>query len=225
MPPGVAEGPISRRHSVVRTYGMSETAVGCVYDGRPLDGVRMRIDDGRVVLGGATVAKGYRNPVDPDPFVESGWFRTDDVGTVDDSGVSTVLGRADDAISTGGLTVLPQLVEAAMASHRRSPKCGVRRRRRTAGSTGRGGGRGDARKCRPDACRYPRARRNESGHHRGAQGDSRRRRDSASRYRQGGPASAGGPVRRLRPLFATYGPRFGFSSSSFGGRRSSSGRW
>ena len=85
----------------------------------------MRIDDGRVVLGGATVAKGYRNPVDPDPFVESGWFRTDDVGTVDDSGVLTVLGRADDAISTGGLTVLPQLVETAMASHHAVAECVV----------------------------------------------------------------------------------------------------
>ena len=75
----------------------------------------MRIDDGRVVLGGATLAKGYRNPVDPDPFAEPGWFRTDDLGVVDDSGVLTVLGRVDDAISTGGLTVLPQLVEAALA--------------------------------------------------------------------------------------------------------------
>ena len=50
---------------MVRTYGMSETAGGCVYDGVPLDGVRVRIDDGRVALGGATLAKGYRNPVSP----------------------------------------------------------------------------------------------------------------------------------------------------------------
>ena len=77
----------------------------------------MRIDDGRVVLGGATLAKGYRNPVQPDPFADAGWFRTDDVGAVDDSGVLRVLGRADDAISTGALTVLPQLVEAALATH------------------------------------------------------------------------------------------------------------
>ncbi len=116
MPPGVAERARVAGIPVVRTYGMSETAGGCVYDGLPLDGVHMRIDDGRVILGGSTLAKGYRNPVDPDPFIEPGWFRTDDVGTVDDSGVLTVLGRVDDAISTGGLTVLPQLVEAAMAA-------------------------------------------------------------------------------------------------------------
>ena len=125
MPAGVAQRAAAAGIPVVRTYGMSETAGGCVYDGLPLDGVRLRIDDGRVVLGGATLAKGYRNPVDPDPFVEPGWFRTDDVGSVDDSGVLTVLGRVDDAISTGGLTVLPQLVEAAVASHDDVAECVV----------------------------------------------------------------------------------------------------
>lgn len=127
MPQGVAESAAAAGISVVRTYGMSETAGGCVYDGVALDGVRVRIDDGaegsatsnqgRVVLGGVTVAKGYRNPVRPDPFAEPGWFRTDDIGTVDDSGVLRILGRVDDAISTGGLTVLPQLVEVALATH------------------------------------------------------------------------------------------------------------
>jgi o-succinylbenzoate---CoA ligase len=125
MPAGVAERALAAHIPVVRTYGMSETAGGCVYDGLPLDGVRMRIDDGRVALGGATLAKGYRNPIDPDPFVEPGWFRTDDVGAVDDSGSLTVLGRVDDAISTGGLTVLPQLVEAAVASHEAVAECVV----------------------------------------------------------------------------------------------------
>lgn len=125
MPAGVADRALTAGIPVVRTYGMSETAGGCVYDGRPLDGVLVRIDDGRVVLGGATLAKGYRNRVDPDPFAEPGWFRTDDVGTVDDSGVLSVLGRVDDAISTGGLTVLPQLVETAVASHDAVSECVV----------------------------------------------------------------------------------------------------
>jgi O-succinylbenzoic acid--CoA ligase len=111
--------------NVVRTYGMSETAGGCVYDGVPLDGVRLRIDDGRIVIGGPTLAKGYRNPPDPDPFAEAGWFRTDDLGVVDDSGVLSVLGRADDAISTGGLTVLPQPVEAALRTHPAVADCAV----------------------------------------------------------------------------------------------------
>jgi len=112
--------------AVVRTYGMSETAGGCVYDGVPLDGVLLRVPaDGRIVMGGATLAKGYRNPVDPDPFAEPGWFRTEDLGTLDEAGVLTVLGRADDAISTGGLTVLPQPVEAALCTHPTIGDCAV----------------------------------------------------------------------------------------------------
>lgn len=125
MPAAVAERARAAGISVVRTYGMSETAGGCVYDGRPLDGVRVRIDDGQIVLGGATLAKGYRNPVSPDPFAEPGWFRTDDIGTVDDAGVLTVLGRVDDAISTGGLTVFPQLVETTLTSHPAVADCAV----------------------------------------------------------------------------------------------------
>jgi o-succinylbenzoate---CoA ligase len=111
---------------VVRTYGMSETAGGCVYDGVPLDGVDVRIGDGgRITIGGVTLAKGYRNPQDPDPFAEPGWFHTDDIGAVDDSGVLNVLGRVDDVISTGGLTVLPQPVEAALRTHPAVADCAV----------------------------------------------------------------------------------------------------
>ena len=125
-PRPVLDAAASAGISVVRTYGMSETAGGCVYDGVPLDGVKVRVDaDGRIVLGGPTLAKGYRNPPDPDPFAEPGWFRTDDVGVVDDSGVLSVLGRVDDAISTGGLTVLPQPVEAALRTHPAVADCAV----------------------------------------------------------------------------------------------------
>ncbi|OBJ52103.1 o-succinylbenzoate--CoA ligase [Mycobacterium sp. 1423905.2] len=125
-PQGVLDAAAAAGVAVVRTYGMSETAGGCVYDGVPLGGVLVRIAaDGRVVLGGATLAKGYRNPVQPDPFAEPGWFCTDDLGVVDQAGVLTVLGRADDAISTGGLTVLPQLVEAALDTHPAVADCAV----------------------------------------------------------------------------------------------------
>jgi O-succinylbenzoic acid--CoA ligase len=124
-PRPVLDAAASAGVTVVRTYGMSETAGGCVYDGVPLDGVKVRVDDGRIVLGGPTLAKGYRTPPHPDPFAEAGWFRTDDIGVVDDSGVLSVLGRVDDAISTGGLTVLPQLVEAALRTHPAVADCAV----------------------------------------------------------------------------------------------------
>jgi o-succinylbenzoate---CoA ligase len=125
-PQRVLDGAAAAGITVVRTYGMSETAGGCVYDGLPLDGVRLKVPaGGRIVIGGATLAKGYRNPVDPDPFADPGWFRTDDLGALDDAGVLTVLGRADDAISTGGLTVLPQPVEAALCTHLAVGDCAV----------------------------------------------------------------------------------------------------
>ncbi|WP_220126950.1 o-succinylbenzoate--CoA ligase [Rhodococcus spelaei] len=111
--------------TVVRTYGMSETCGGCVYDGVPLDGVRVRIaEDARVLLGGPVLASGYRRLPDHPAFAEPGWFRTDDSGTVTD-GVLRVLGRLDEAISTGGLTVVPQVVEAALAGHPAVAECAV----------------------------------------------------------------------------------------------------
>ncbi|MDP9166003.1 MAG: o-succinylbenzoate--CoA ligase [Actinomycetota bacterium] len=125
MPTSIGDGAAAAGIRVIRTYGMSETAGGCVYDGVPLDGVRLRIDEGRVILGGDTLAKGYRNPTEPDPFAEPGWFHTNDAGAVDASGVLRVLGRIDDAIGTGGLTVLPQLVEAALGTHPAIADCAV----------------------------------------------------------------------------------------------------
>ncbi|WP_241386463.1 o-succinylbenzoate--CoA ligase [Rhodococcus sp. CH91] len=103
--------------TVVRTYGMSETCGGCVYEGVPLDGVHVRVDDdSRVWLGGTTLASGYRGLPDHPAFAVPGWFRTDDAGTLED-GVLRIRGRLDEAISTGGLTVVPQVVEAVLAEH------------------------------------------------------------------------------------------------------------
>ncbi|MGV8875299.1 MAG: o-succinylbenzoate--CoA ligase [Rhodococcus sp. (in: high G+C Gram-positive bacteria)] len=109
---------------LVRTYGMSETAGGCVYDGVALRDVAVRIDNGRVVLGGRTLASGYRGLPNHPAFAEPGWFRTDDAGTVVD-GVLSISGRLDEAISTGGLTVVPQVVEAALATHPAVLECAV----------------------------------------------------------------------------------------------------
>lgn len=126
MPAGIAEKASAAGIFVVRTYGMSETAGGCVYDGVPLRGVEVAVnDDGRISLGGPTVAAGYRNPVTPDPFGNPGWFRTDDIGVVDAAGVLRIIGRADDAISTGGLTVMPGVVETALATHPAVDECAV----------------------------------------------------------------------------------------------------
>jgi O-succinylbenzoic acid--CoA ligase len=105
---------------VVTTYGMSETAGGCIYDGRALDVSRVQLEgDGRIRLGGATLARGYLG--DPDLTARSfsegmnggAWFRTDDVGHFDE-GRLVVDGRIDDLVNTGGLKVVPRLVEEAL---------------------------------------------------------------------------------------------------------------
>lgn len=118
-PPDLAAAARAAGLSITTTYGMSETAGGCVYDGTPLPGVQVRLIDvdphtgvGRVELGGPTVALGYRDLPEHPAFTTPGWFRTDDLATFD--GRLTVVGRADEAISTGGLTVLPQVVEAVI---------------------------------------------------------------------------------------------------------------
>ncbi|MGW0008041.1 o-succinylbenzoate--CoA ligase [Nocardia grenadensis] len=110
--------------NVVRTYGMSETCGGCVYDGVPLTGARVRIENDRILLGGEMLAAGYRNMPDHPAFAEPGWFRTDDAGALQD-GVLRVLGRLDEAISTGGLLVIPQVVEAVLATHPAVSECVV----------------------------------------------------------------------------------------------------
>ncbi|MDP9999976.1 AMP-binding protein [Pseudarthrobacter sulfonivorans] len=95
---------------VITTYGSAETCGGCVYDGVPLTGVEVRIaEDGRILLGGDTVAAGYLDaPESTDTFYEEDgvrWYRTNDLGSVDADGRLTVLGRADDVIITGGVKV------------------------------------------------------------------------------------------------------------------------
>ncbi|MFP3714567.1 AMP-binding protein [Puerhibacterium sp. TATVAM-FAB25] len=116
---------------VVRTYGMSETAGGCVYDGVPLRGVQVRLAAGDVVeIAGPTLAAGYvgddaataaafrADPAGPDlagPDAATRWFRTSDLGALGPDGTLTVLGRADDVVVTGGVNVAPAAVEAVLA--------------------------------------------------------------------------------------------------------------
>nr|WP_300142790.1 AMP-binding protein [Propionicimonas sp.] len=98
---------------VVTTYGMSETCGGCVYDGVPLDGVRVEIEAeneadpgvGRLSLGGPMAFSGYRLRPDLTREVLSGdLVRTNDRGRWLD-GRLQVLGRIDDVVISGGAKV------------------------------------------------------------------------------------------------------------------------
>jgi O-succinylbenzoic acid--CoA ligase len=101
---------------VVTSYGMTETAGGCVYDGWPLDGTRVRVDgEGSLELAGPMLATGYLDaPEDTAAAFRDGWFRTSDLGRLDEQGRLQVLGRADDVVVTGGLNVAPAEVEAVL---------------------------------------------------------------------------------------------------------------
>lgn len=100
---------------VVTTYGSTETSGGCVYDGRPLDGVRVAVDGGRLRIGGDVVATGYRDGA-PGLATQDGtrWFTTSDLARLTDDGRVEVLGRADDVVVTGGENVSPAAVEQVL---------------------------------------------------------------------------------------------------------------
>ena len=116
--------------TVVTSYGMSETGGGCVYDGRPLGGVELAIQDpdadgaGRILISGPVLAEGYLHPADRMPgaaedFHESAGRRllaTSDRGRLRPDGRLEVLGRLDDVIITGGVKVEPRRVEEALTS-------------------------------------------------------------------------------------------------------------
>ena len=101
---------------IARTYGSTETSGGCVYDGVPLRGVRVRIEQGEVQVAGPTLADGYLGDTaltdaaflrEPDG---TRWYRTGDAGLFED-GVLRVRGRIDNVIVSGGINVSLDRVE------------------------------------------------------------------------------------------------------------------
>jgi O-succinylbenzoic acid--CoA ligase len=116
---GLRERAAAHGIRVVATYGASETAGGCVYDGLPLDGVAVKLDvDGRIRLGGPTIFDGY----DGDPELTAatlvdGWYVTSDAGRLDEDGHLQVLGRLDDVALSGGVNVPLPAVAARLREH------------------------------------------------------------------------------------------------------------
>ncbi len=138
--------PPSLPANAVTTYGLTETGSGVVYDGRPLDGVELRIGDGRlgregeILLRGPMLLRAYRGGGGgpggglgggggpgsgggggggggTDPKLAGGWLATGDEGTLDAEGRLTVYGRGDEVIVTGGQKVWPAPVERVLAAH------------------------------------------------------------------------------------------------------------
>jgi O-succinylbenzoic acid--CoA ligase len=106
--------------TVRRTYGSSETAGGCVYDGIPLSQVQARVTAGELELSGPMLAEGYLGDEELTArkfSVENGrrWYRTADSGDVTD-GVVRVSGRIDNVIISGGIKVSLDRVERVVQS-------------------------------------------------------------------------------------------------------------
>lgn len=127
-------------HTIVERYGMSETAMltsnpyhakdgdrrgGTV--GFPLPGVGLRVHDdhgqplpvgeiGGIQVKGPNVFVGYwRMPEKTkEEFTADGWFKTGDVGKVDEQGYVTIVGRSKDLVISGGYNVYPAEVEGVI---------------------------------------------------------------------------------------------------------------
>ena len=113
-------------------YGSTEAGlnVSNLYDGPRLPGrvgwalpgieARLDGDDGEILIRGPQVFAGYWNRPDAteDALTEDGWFRTGDLGRIDDEdGSLEITGRSKELIISGGLNIYPREVEAALEDH------------------------------------------------------------------------------------------------------------
>ncbi|MEK9677956.1 MAG: class I adenylate-forming enzyme family protein [Rhodospirillaceae bacterium] len=100
--------------------------------GRPVPGAEVRVIDpdggvddllpagelGEIAVCGASLAAGYlNNPALTAERFSGGWWRTGDLGVLDDAGRLFVKGRVDNQINTGGIKVRAEEIEAALLSH------------------------------------------------------------------------------------------------------------
>jgi malonyl-CoA/methylmalonyl-CoA synthetase len=114
-------------HAVLERYGMTETLMltSNPYDGErrpgtvgfPLPAVELRLADGasgEILVKGPNVFRGYWGHPGG---LDDGWFRTGDIGALDEEGYLRIVGRAKELIITGGLNVYPREVEDLLLTH------------------------------------------------------------------------------------------------------------
>ena len=124
--------------TILEGYGLTETtapiSVNLPWDvrpgtvGPPLPGSSVAIDEnGEILVKGVMVFKGYHN--NPDATAESmtdGWFRTGDLGALDDEGNLTITGRSKEVIVTaGGKNISPAQLEDQLRAHPLVSQCVV----------------------------------------------------------------------------------------------------
>ena len=116
--------------TVYEGYGLTESTAAITVNtptdqvigtvGRPVGGCSVKIaDDGEILLKGPVVFKGYwQNDEATEKTFDGEWFKTGDLGELDDTGHLRVTGRKKDLIVTaGGKNVSPGPMEDRMRSH------------------------------------------------------------------------------------------------------------
>ncbi|WP_089157381.1 AMP-dependent synthetase/ligase [Micromonospora sp. NBS 11-29] len=125
--------------TVSEGYGLTETSpaaaanlptgsrIGTV--GRPLPGVTVRIDDdGEILISGDIVFQGYwhNDEATAEALTTDGWFRTGDLGRLDEDGYLSITGRKKEIIVTAaGKNVAPAVLEDQVRAHPLISQCVV----------------------------------------------------------------------------------------------------
>jgi long-chain acyl-CoA synthetase len=117
--------------TVLQGYGLTETSAAATLNrpdrnkigtvGQPLPGVGIKIDeDGEILISGALVFPGYwhNEAATRETSAGDGWFRSGDIGELDEEGFLTITGRKKELIVTaGGKNVAPAVLEDRLRSH------------------------------------------------------------------------------------------------------------
>lgn len=116
---------------ILEGYGLTETTAASAVNppewnkigtvGQPWPGTEFRAaDDGELLIHGPGVFQGYwHNDAATAEVLEDGWFRTGDLGTIDDDGFISITGRKKEIIVTaGGKNVAPAVLEERIKAHR-----------------------------------------------------------------------------------------------------------
>jgi len=123
--------------TILEGYGLTETSAAATVNrpgrnkigtvGLPLPGVGIKIaDDGEILLRGPNVFPGYwhNKQASAEALDQDGWFRSGDIGSLDEEGFLQVTGRKKELIVTaGGKNVAPAVLEDRLRAHPLISQC------------------------------------------------------------------------------------------------------